>query len=294
MPWLYKTCQDRVKDKEMDEDGNYWEEQSEYRDGYDATLHQQCCTELNTGASRMIAGSGGIFQKKDKVCCNARYDKTDPDSDGNGKWMPLPTEITSMAVPTGIHGLSFESGLLDGEPIAEWFTAVWIGMRHSDREFTKQSPVQDPEDRIIEFRLPVLSSGYVKSADEVGLALFGFEVLGKDREMLDPCKYPSHLIVGHPQLVRPNGRRLRETILSTRRATRALSIKAARQRRRLWEQKATLFEDQDGDTCLPVEIAFYDEYKKLCVTAPPALPLPPQRAALPCARTLVKALTTTP
>ena len=90
-----------------------------------------------------------------------------------------------MPVPTGIASLSYEGALLDGEPLAEYFSSVFINMRHDKREISAKDPMVDLEDRIIDFRKPILVSGYVKDADLLSLNLFGFEILGENRAMLD-------------------------------------------------------------------------------------------------------------
>ena len=115
--------------------------------------------------------------------------------------LPLATEIGSLAVPTGIGSLTMEANILDGDPVSEFFHATFIGQRMEYRDSTKTLG-DDPEDRVIDFRAPILITGYTKSADEIDvLVLFIFHLLGQGREIFDSCYYPSYVWVMQPPKV---------------------------------------------------------------------------------------------
>ena len=93
-----------------------------------------------------------------------------------------------MNVPNGLVSLVQEGNVMDGEPGNEWFSATFIGMSPANRDNTLLR-LETLEDRIIDFRTPILLTGYHIGKDEVFFSLGPFHLLGAS-SIIELCSLP--------------------------------------------------------------------------------------------------------
>ena len=198
-----------------------------------------------------------------------------------------------------VHELNLASAIGAEWNIGDHLSATFVNMRQDYRDDTMQMG-DDPEDRIIMFQQPILYTGYVKTADVIGITVFGFEVLnsdrenthaykhacthaytrayahvytnaytqvlGSDREMIDSCKYPpTFLFDGGPMVEKFGGGFPEPQDTGARRLGVGQGVGVAQGHGVGWARGRHLAEAPEADTttalCWPFEKALLDEYE---------------------------------
>ena len=271
----------------------------------DANAKTACC----------VKGSSAISKDRGSFCCNSQDTRAEKEGDpGADDIAIVATELGAISVPTGINGLSHEDSLLmshrsdsmyssnvdnvnddgsfkmDGsnegtnhggrDYSSEYFSIAFRGMA-PDRIMDTLRTNSDPEDRIMDFRPPIMITGYTKHDDVIDMQVLGFSILGSGREILDSCKFKHYMWVGQAEKV---GRRLGGQGEEDTNAAPSSPVLRHRHRahRRLGffdttlvndgdrgeKKRSSVFDKVENDICFPLSFDLLGGYQELCAHSP--------------------------